>query len=207
MDMDKKQHWENVFATKQQKEVGWYKSGLKISIDFFESQNVSLQANVIDVGSGDSYFVDYLISKKYKNIYALDISENALERLKKRIGTEANNVHFIVSDIIDFTPAIKYDYWHDRAVFHFLTEKNDIDKYIELVNRSINIGGKMMIATFSKTGPLKCSGLNISQYNKKDLEKIFSEKFKCIEFKSIVHETPFGTTQNFTFCLFEKIND
>jgi len=203
--MEQKQHWENVFSTKQQNEVSWYQSIPQNSIDFFESQRIPLTANIIDIGCGDSYFIDYLVKKGYSNIYALDISENAIQRLKKRMGDNAHRINWIVSDITNYEPTVNFDYWHDRAVFHFLTKKEDIQKYIEIVNNNIQKDGKMLVATFSKKGPLKCSGLNITQYNTEDLEEIFSEKFKCIEHKYIEHTTPFNTTQHFTSCLFKKI--
>jgi SAM-dependent methyltransferase len=202
--MDRKQHWENVFSQKQQDEVSWYQPLPKSSIAFFESQNLPKDAKIIDIGSGDSFFIDYLLDSGYENVYALDISEHALMRLKMRLGEKANNVHFIVSDIIDFKPTIKFDYWHDRATFHFLTEAAEVDKYIHLINEAIALKGNIMVATFSDSGPLKCSGLSIKQYSKHDLENQFSnyfQKIKCIE---EVHSTPFNTNQNFTFCSLKK---
>jgi len=202
--MGKKQHWENVFATKQQNEVSWYQPVPKSSIEFIQSNKISKQANIIDVGSGDSYFIDYLIEHGYENIYALDISENALLRLKNRLGEKANNVKWIVSDVLDFKSDVKFDYWHDRAAFHFLSETTDVDKYISITKDYISPHGKMMVATFSDSGPLKCSGLNIKQYSKSDLEKQFSKVFNKIECLEEVHLTPFNIHQNFTYCLFEK---
>lgn len=202
--MERKEHWENVFANKKQNEVSWYQPTPKESIDFFESQNIAKDAYIIDIGSGDSYFIDYLINKGYTNIYALDISENAIQRLKNRLAEKALNVNFIISNILNFDPKLKFDYWHDRAVFHFLTEHNEVNKYKEICSNSISTGGKAMIATFSKSGPLKCSALPITQYDHIDLQNLFAENFNCIESKSIIHPTPFDTTQNFTYCLFEK---
>jgi cyclopropane fatty-acyl-phospholipid synthase-like methyltransferase len=202
--MDKKQHWENVFANKQQNEVSWYQPTPQTSIAFFELQHLPLSASIIDIGSGDSYFIDYLIDKGYENIYALDISENALNRLKKRLGEKSEKVKWIVSDILEFETLAKFDYWHDRAVFHFLTNDHDTQKYIGIVNNVVAQNGKMMIATFSKSGPLKCSALPIKQYNVVDLCNVFSEHFSCISSKLVVHETPFNTNQDFTFCTFQK---
>jgi len=203
--MEQKQHWENVFCTKQQNEVSWYQPVPQKSIDFLETQHISKADAVIDIGCGDSYFVDYLVNHNYENIHALDISENAIQRLQKRLGDKANAIHWIVSDILEFKPSTKYTYWHDRAVFHFLTQKNDIEKYVDLVNKAILAEGYLMIATFSKKGPLKCSGLNITQYDIEDLTALFSEQFSCIAAEYYEHPTPFNTTQHFTFCLFKKI--
>jgi cyclopropane fatty-acyl-phospholipid synthase-like methyltransferase len=201
--MERKKHWENVFSQKQENEVSWYQPLPKSSIEFFESQKLPKDAHIIDVGSGDSYFIDYLVNNDYQNVYALDISEHALMRLKKRLGPKAERINFIVSDIIDFKPAIKFDYWHDRAAFHFLSDA-ETDKYISIANESIVPNGNLMVATFSDSGPLKCSGLSVKQYSKSELEKQFAHyflKIKCIE---EIHPTPFNTNQNFTFCSFKK---
>ena len=197
-------HWENVFSQKKQNEVSWYQSVPKTSIEFIEMSNIPKTANVIDIGSGNSYFIDYLVDQGYENIYALDISQQALERLQQRLGDRASKVNWIVVDVIDFKPKVKFDYWHDRAAFHFLSDRKDIDKYIQLTSNYIANGGKMMVGTFSDNGPLKCSGLNITQYSKEALAELFSiyfRKIKCIEEK---HSTPFETFQNFTFCSFLK---
>ena len=125
-------------------------------------------------------------------------------RLKIRLGAKADKVHFIVSDILDFKPTVKFDYWHDRAAFHFLADKDEVNKYISITQNYIAPKGKMMVATFSDSGPLKCSGLNIQQYSKSDLENQFAnyfDKIKCVE---ETHPTPFNTSQNFTFCIFIK---
>lgn len=202
--MSKKEHWENVFSQKQQNEVSWYQPVPKASIEFFEANNVSKDAKIIDVGSGDSYFIDYLIDKGYKNIYALDISENALNRLKNRLGEKAQSVHWIVSDVLDFKADTHFDYWHDRAAFHFLSDPNDVNKYISITDEYINKNGKMMVATFSDSGPLKCSGINIKQYSKDELAEQFAKLFEKIKCVDETHPTPFNTTQNFTFCSFVK---
>ncbi|CAN5562664.1 class I SAM-dependent methyltransferase [soil metagenome] len=202
--MNRKEHWENVFSQKQEQEVSWYQPVPKSSIDFFESSNVPKTANIIDIGSGDSYFIDYLIDNGYQNIYALDISEHALMRLKNRLGERAKDVHFIITDVLDFKTAVKFDYWHDRAAFHFLSTSNDVNKYISISDEYINYNGKMMVATFSDSGPLKCSGINIKQYSKGELANQFSKSFEKIKCVEEAHLTPFKTIQNFTFCSFIK---
>lgn len=202
--MDKKQHWDNVFSQKKQSEVSWYQPVPQSSIEFFESNTISLHANIIDVGSGDSYFIDYLVEKGYENIYAVDISENALLRLKNRLGSKADKVNWIVSDILDLKTDVCFDYWHDRATFHFLSDTKEVNKYLEITNDSISKNGKMMVATFSDSGPLKCSGLEIKQYSKQELELRFSAHFNKIKCVEETHATPFNTNQNFTFCSFQK---
>ncbi|MBN8642837.1 MAG: methyltransferase domain-containing protein [Flavobacteriales bacterium] len=200
-----KSHWENVFATKNPSEVSWTQKYPKTSIDYLENLNLSIDANIIDVGGGDSNLVDALLENGYKNIWVLDISEFALERAKKRLGEKANKVHWIVSDITQFSTDIKFDFWHDRAVFHFLTEQENIDKYVTLVNNSITENGNFLLGTFSENGPLKCSGLEIKQYSENTMKHTFSENFEAVKCFTENHTTPFDTIQNFQFCGFKKI--
>jgi ubiquinone/menaquinone biosynthesis C-methylase UbiE len=203
MDM-KKEHWENVFATKQETEVSWYQKQPKTSVDLIEKLNLSKEAKIIDVGGGDSYLIDNLLELGYTNLHLLDISSKAIERIKNRLGVKSENVTFIVSDILDFKPEIKFDVWHDRASFHFFTDENDIQKYSNLVANSIASNGNLIIGTFSENGPLKCSGLPISQYNELKMKAVFENDFDLIESFTEDHQTPFDTTQNFIFCTFKK---
>ena len=202
MATDAKQHWENVFATKQENEVSWFQPYPKTSIELLELFNLSLDSNIIDVGSGDSHFVDVLIEKGFRNIFVLDISENALERCKKRLGEKAAMVNWIVSDILDFKPALKFDFWHDRAAFHFLTSEERINTYISIAENNINKNGYLILGTFSDSGPTKCSGREIKQYTEASMSQRFERCFtriKCIE---EAHQTPFNSTQHFLFCSF-----
>lgn len=199
-----KEHWEKVFETKAEDELSWFQEYPKTSVDFFELFNLPLDANVIDIGSGDSHLVDVFIEKEYKNIYVLDISANAIERSKNRLGDMAKKVHWIISDITDFNPSVKFDFWHDRAAFHFLTSEEQVNKYVAIAEQAIKPGGYLILGTFSEKGPKKCSGLEIKQYNATSISSRFEkyfERFKCIEEN---HITPFGTVQNFLFCSFKR---
>lgn len=199
--MSNKKHWETVFETKTPEQVSWTQEVPQTSLTFIRSFNLNKDASIIDIGGGDSNLVDSLLLEGYKNITVLDISKKALERAKKRLGEKAKEVTWIVSDINDFNPTISYDVWHDRASFHFLTQEVQIKRYIGLANK--NITGYLVLGTFSKEGPLKCSGLEISQYSKEDLTSRFGEFIK-IECLTEDHTTPFDTKQNFTFCSFKK---
>ena len=152
-----KSHWENVFATKNPNEVSWTQTYPTTSMKYIESLQLSKSANIIDIGGGDSNLVDALLENGYENIWVLDISEFALERAKKRLGKKANKVHWIVSDITEFETNIKFDFWHDRAVFHFLTEEENIDKYVALVNKNSVDNGNFLLGTFSENGPLNAA--------------------------------------------------
>ncbi|MEO8150445.1 MAG: class I SAM-dependent methyltransferase [Bacteroidia bacterium] len=205
MQTDRKEHWEKVFATKKETEVSWFQEYPKTSVEFLELFNLPLTANIIDVGGGDSHFVDALLEKGFQNIFVLDISANAIERAKKRLGEKAKNVNWIVSDITEFQPTVKFDFWHDRAAFHFLTSDEQVNKYVSIAEQAINPDGYLILGTFSEKGPTKCSGLEIKQYTEASMSSRFEKSFeriKCIEEN---HVTPFNTIQNFLFCSFRKM--
>lgn len=195
-------HWENVYTTRQPDEVSWTQDIPKTSLDFIYGLDVSKDAQIIDVGGGDSKLVDFLLEEGYENITVLDISATALERAKYRLGAKASRVKWIVSDIMNFQPQDQYDIWHDRAAFHFLTTTEHIQKYVDTASKAVR--GYMVIGTFSENGPKKCSGLDIKQYNECQLEKELSVAFKKIRCITEDHTTPFGTIQNFMFCSFER---
>lgn len=202
MTKDRYQHWEHVYETKTPEQVSWTQEIPQTSLDFINSFGLSKDARIIDIGGGDSNLVDFLLNEGYTNITVLDISEKALERAKERLGKRAMYVEWIVSDITHFKPNTSYDIWHDRAVFHFLTAPSEIADYISLANNHVK--KNMVMGTFSKTGPLKCSGLEIKQYSEASMETTFEEKFEKIECLEETHRTPFNTTQNFVFCSFKK---
>lgn len=200
--MERKAHWETVFSTKQPHEVSWTQAIPTTSMDLIAACNLSEDAEIIDIGGGDSNLVDHLLELGYYNISVLDISSRAIERAKKRLGEKANDVTWIVSDIVDFKPSKKYDLWHDRAAFHFLTEKKQIETYQQLVADSVK--NHLIIGTFSENGPKKCSGLEIQQYSPVSLNKLFEENFRPVKTFSEDHKTPFDTFQNFVFSHLER---
>lgn len=202
MDNNRKQHWENVYETKSPNEVSWTQEFPKTSLDFIASFGLDKQAGIIDIGGGDSKLVDYLVEQGYENISVLDISAKALERAKVRLGTIAEKVNWIESDITDFNPKTTYDVWHDRATFHFLTTPEEVSKYKDIVEKYVT--RFLTIGTFSENGPKKCSGLDIKQYNENSLSKMFNKSFEKIRCMTEDHITPFDTTQNFIFCSFKK---
>src|SRR5690606_34949212 len=205
-DFSRKKHWENIYETKTLKEVSWFQPTPETSLDFIQKMNLPKDAAIIDIGGGDSFLVDHLLNLEFSNISILDISEKAIERAQKRFGTKANLVKWIVSDITEFKPKEKYDFWHDRAAFHFLTNPKDMRKYVEIAEKSINQNGLLFIGTFSENGPKKCSGIEIKQYSEESLKAIFQNSFVPIESFTIDHKTPFDTIQNFLFYGFRKIS-
>lgn len=202
--MSNKSHWENVFTTKTPNDVSWTQEYPKTAIDYIESLKLSKTANIIDIGGGDSTLVDALLDKGFVNIWVLDISATALEKTKIRLGERANLVHWIVSDITEFTPDVKFDFWYDRAVFHFLTTNENINKYVSIAENAIHTNAHFLLGTFSENGPLKCSGLDIKQYSEENMKTTFQKNFEALKCFTEDHITPFNTTQNFQFCGFRK---
>lgn len=204
MTNDYKQHWETVFSTKAEDEVSWFQPYPKTSMEFVALFNLPLDANIIDIGGGDSHFVDALLDKGYKNIYVLDISANAIERAKQRLGEKASQVNWIVSDVTEFEPPVQFDFWHDRAAFHFLTTEDKIYKYVAIAEDAIKRNGYLILGTFSENGPKQCSGLEIKQYSEASMSARFEIAFNRIKCITEDHTTPFNTIQNFLFCSFRK---
>jgi len=201
----RKEHWEKVYATKQPQEVSWTQALPKTSLDFVHSFNLPKTANIIDIGGGDSKLVDYLLGEGFENISVLDISENAIERAKQRLGDKATKVNWIVSDVTEFHPSTPFDCWHDRATFHFLTGSDDINTYLATARQAVK--GFMIIGTFSDKGPKKCSMLDVHQYTEEELQQQLEDGFEKIKCVTEDHTTPFNTTQNFLFCSFKRHNN
>lgn len=204
MSLAEREHWEGIFSTKDEKDLSWFQEYPKTSVGFLELFHLPLDACIIDVGGGDSHFVDVLLEKGYRNIYVLDISATALKRAKKRLGADAVKVQWIVSDVTDFVPPVQFDFWHDRAAFHFLTTEEKIDKYVHIAESYIKPGGYFVLGTFSENGPAKCSGLEIKQYSEISMSSRFEKKFTRIKCIREDHYTPFNTAQNFLFCSFRR---
>ncbi len=201
--LERKQHWERIYQTKNSKEVSWYQEKPETSLEFLEKFKVVKDAKIIDCGGGDSYFVDNLLALGYQNITVLDISEKALERAKQRLGNQSNKVKWIVSDVSSFQPSEKYDFWHDRAVFHFLRE-DEVTKYLQIIKESLNPGGHLVVGTFSENGPTKCSGIEIKQYSENTMSQVIEKYLKKIYCLTIDHLTPSKSIQNFVFCSFQN---
>lgn len=202
--VDIKQHWENIYQTKNLKEVSWYQSTSTISLEFLNTFSLAKNARIIDVGGGDSLFVDELLKLGYSNITVLDISATSLEKSKERLGKKANKIKWIVADVAEFIPKEQYDFWHDRAAFHFLTTELEISKYVNNLEKFIAKDGVLVMGTFSENGPEKCSGIEIKQYTESSMSQLLNRVFEKIKCIYTDHLTPFNTIQNFVFCSFKK---
>lgn len=198
------QHWNHVYETKRSNEVSWYEDYPHYSVDTIEGFNVPKTARIVDVGGGDSRLVDALLDLGYENLTILDISAQALERAKARLGSAAHRVQWVVGDVTQFQPDNNFNVWHDRATFHFLTVVQQTAAYLSIVEKNIVPGGFLSVATFSDKGPSQCSGLTVQQYSPDALTHQFARRFTKLQCEEITHPTPFGTEQLFTFCQFQR---
>ena len=199
--MDAKKHWEKIYTTKAPDAVSWYRTHLETSLALIKRAAEARSASIIDVGGGESTLVDDLLLRGYKNITVLDISQAAIDFTKRRLGSAEEQVHWLVGDItkIELEP-LAYDLWHDRAVFHFLTTREQRIAYIRQVARSVKPGGHIIVSTFGTEGPTKCSGLEVMRYDAESLHREFGARFRPIESSKEVHDAPSGTVQQFLYC-------
>ena len=202
---DRKKHWRDVYQEKSPSEVSWYQKEPKISLELIRCTNVGSNDAIIDVGGGTSVLVDYLSKECFTNLTVLDISANAIAIAKKRLGDSAKSIEWIVSDITQFDLSQKFSLWHDRALFHFLTDPSDRKIYVKALINSIRPGGHLIIATFAIGGPEKCSGLEIVQYDTEKMIAELGDNFKLIEERKEVHITPANKEQEFIFFRFLKV--
>lgn len=197
-------HWENIYQTKDSKKVGWYQKKPTVSLGFFEEFIKDKNKAILDVGGGDSLLVDHLIASGYEDISVLDISVNSLNKAMERLGENAKKIKWIHSDITFFTPDRSFAVWHDRAVFHFLRDDDQIKSYTSLAESVLETGNWLFIGTFSEEGPETCSGLPVKRYTKEALANNFSKSFDCVKSFNLDHITPSGAVQNYSFCYLRK---
>ena len=199
--MDAGSHWEKIYRTKARDAVSWYRSHLDRSLALIESASLDRAAGIIDIGGGESTLVDDLLARGYHDLTILDISQTALDVTKARLGEPGKSIHWICADVTQADlPAHAFDVWHDRAVFHFLISKEQRSAYVRLAARAVRPGGHVIVSTFGPEGPAKCSGLDVSRYDAESLHGEFGKRFKLIDSSEELHQTPFGTTQQFLYC-------
>jgi len=199
--MDTKTHWEKVYSTRTPESVSWYRAHLETSLALIERAAPAASASIIDIGAGESTLVDDLLRRGYKTLTVLDVSPTAIDVTKKRLGPAADQVHWLVGDILKIDlPPRAYDLWHDRAVFHFLTDSDERAAYVRQVATAVRPGGHIIVSTFGPEGPTKCSGLDVMRYDADSLHSEFGGRFRLVESSKELHQTPFGTTQQFLYC-------
>ncbi len=202
-----KNHWQNVYNKTSHKDVSWYQNVPEKSLALIKNINIDVKAAIIDVGAGASNLVDNLLKQGFNDVTLLDISESALEITKQRLKFKTGNVKYITADITEFDSQQIYKLWHDRAVFHFLTDPIDRQKYLNVLHKSTELDSHIMIAAFAPGGPTKCSGLNIIQYDGNKITKELGKAFKLMSEYRESHITPTGKIQNFNYFHFIKIGE
>lgn len=199
--MSDRKHWDTVYRTKSPEHVSWFRPHLDRSLAFLDAANLSHEAGLIDVGGGASTLVDDILDRGYSNVTVLDFSDAALEAARARLGDVASRVKWICADVTDAPlPDRAYDFWHDRAVFHFLRDPHARSGYIDAVRRSLKPGGHIVVATFGPHGPEKCSGLDVLRFTPETLHAEFGSDFSKIGSTTEIHTTPWGTEQEFVYC-------
>jgi ubiquinone/menaquinone biosynthesis C-methylase UbiE len=204
--MNRKEHWETVYETKTDQQVSWYREHLDNSLRLILDTKVGKDAAIIDVGGGSSTLADDLLENGFADVSVLDISAAAMQKSKALLGAKAARIEWIEADITQASlPENHFDVWHDRAVFHLLTDAQDRLKYVELVMRSLKVGGHIIVASFGENGPQKCSGLEVVRYSPETMHGEFGSGFTLVKSLNQIHETPFGTTQEFVYCYCRKL--
>ena len=199
--MEIKTHWEHIYETKGPSRVSWYQEHAQLSLQLIQNTGIQKTAHIIDIGGGASTLVDDLIVAGFQNLSVLDISGTALQAARQRLGERASVVNWIEADITQADlHAQAYDLWHDRAVFHFLTQAADRQSYVDTVRHAVRTGGHVIVATFAPDGPDRCSGLEVVRYSPESLHDEFGTDFVLVDSARETHVTPFGTEQKFIYC-------
>lgn len=201
--MNWREHWEGIYRTKDDTELSWFQSRPSVSLSLIESLRPKPR-RVIDVGGGQSTLAGELLERGVEEVAVLDISASAIERGKERLGLRADRVRWIIGDVLEPQDLGEFDLWHDRAVFHFLTEPEDRRRYVSTARRAVCEGGHAIVATFALTGPEMCSGLPVRRYDAARLASELGRSFQLVGSASESHTTPWGTVQDFTYAVLRR---
>lgn len=199
--MSQRDHWEGVYRHKGPAEVSWYRPHLDRSLKFLDLAGLTPDSPILDVGGGASTLVDDLLAKGYRGVTVLDLSESAIDQAKARLGAASERVTWIVGDVTEVElPEHSFEFWHDRAVFHFLVDPDSRRRYVAQVRRALKPNGHVVVATFGPEGPVKCSGLPVMRYDAEGIHAQFGDEFRKIGADHEVHTTPWGSEQEFVYC-------
>ncbi len=202
--MNRKEHWNQVYQTKAPDDMSWFQTHPTLSLKLIAAAGVAKDGGIIDVGGGASVLVDGLLDGGFQNVAVLDISAPALERAKLRLGSRAESVNWFECDVTKFVTQTRFALWHDRAVFHFLTEANDRRMYVETMKRTLTADGQVIIATFAIDGPSQCSGLEVCRYDAPSIGAELGPEFRMTEQTNEAHVTPWNTEQRFSYFRFAR---
>lgn len=200
--MNRRLHWDKIYSTKSSDELSWYQARPETSLRLIASTGVGKDARIVDAGGGDSRLVDSLLDQGFRDVTVIDVSSHALQRARERLGEGARRVNWICGDVLEFRPAEAFDVWHDRAVFHFLTDANDRAAYVRAVLEGLRPGGHLIIATFGLEAPPRCSGLEVVRYSPESLADALGDRLKLVESLPQLHTTPKGAAQHFNYSRF-----
>ncbi|MDP1587997.1 MAG: class I SAM-dependent methyltransferase [Prosthecobacter sp.] len=204
--MNRAEHWNTVYTTKTPDDVSWHQVRPEVSLGLIERSGINKDAGIIDVGGGASTLVDHLLEAGYSRLAVLDISHAALAHSRTRLGAQAQHVEWLVADVTEFVPPCSFALWHDRAVFHFLTDAADRRKYVEALRRTVPPGGQVIIAAFALHGPVKCSGLEVCRHDATSVCTELGAEFELLEQAEETHHTPWETEQAFGYYRFRRIS-
>jgi len=204
-EFNRQAHWQNVYKEKGENQVSWFQERPAISLELIEAAGAEPGSAFIDIGGGASRLVDALIENGYRDLTVLDLSDSAVSIAKMRLGQSAATVKWIVADVTQWEPPSRYDLWHDRAAFHFLTEAADRTAYIERLKRALRVGGHAIIGTFALDGPERCSGLPVVRYDAAQLSLMLRPSFTLVDVRRHEHKTPWGAIQQFQFGVFRRV--
>lgn len=200
--MTRRDHWEGIYRSKSASDVSWYQPEARISLDLIRRVAPELGAPIIDIGGGASTLVDGLLAAGYGQVTVLDVARSALAAAQQRLGERAAQVTWIESDVLTASlPSANYAVWHDRAVFHFLTDLGDRARYVAQTRDAVQPGGHVIVASFAPEGPTRCSGLEVVRYSPDAMHAQFGEGFRLLDSVREEHHTPSGATQAFVYCL------
>jgi ubiquinone/menaquinone biosynthesis C-methylase UbiE len=203
--MSTKQHWQQVYSTKSTDQVGWYAPHLTTSIKWITDLDLDPDDPVIDVGGGASTLADDLLDKGYRKVSVLDLSDSAISVVKKRLGTRASQISWLLGDVTEVDlPVSHFELWHDRAVFHFLVEPGQQMKYRDKLLRALKPGARFIIGVFELEAPPQCSGLPVERYSVEKLSAIFGAEFNLERHQKEMHKTPSGVEQQYLYCQFQR---
>jgi len=201
---NRKDHWERVYQKHLPTEVGWYQAYPERSMKLINNTGAGTDSSIIDVGGGTSKLSMYLLDQGYTRITVLDISGNSIDKAKSQLGEKSDKISWIEADVTKYSFTEQYDVWHDRAVFHFLTEAKERKRYINSLNQALKLNGDLILATFSLDAPPKCSGLSVVRYSPETLQNELGDNFNFVEGFVEDHVTPSDVNQNFIYCRFVK---
>jgi len=198
-------HWEHVYSGKKSKEESWYQQHPQHSLELIKATGIDASARIIDIGGGATTLIDLMLDAGFQNLSVLDISHNAIEQAKSRLGARADKLTWLEHDITEFSPDEPYEVWHDRAVFHFLTDKLDRSSYVRMMSRALKPGAHAIIATFDLNGAEQCSGLDVACYSPDTMSAVLGDNFQLVETSTEVLETPRASKQHFVYCRFKRV--